>query len=61
MKEELGDEWLRNDLFRIGASSLLIDIERQVSSPLIARSFACNIMPKTHLKISGVFGILSRR
>jgi len=30
MKEELGDEWLCNDMFRIGASSLLIDIERQL-------------------------------
>jgi deoxyribose-phosphate aldolase len=30
MKEELGDEWLRPDLFRIGASSLLGDIERQL-------------------------------
>ncbi|XP_066580027.1 deoxyribose-phosphate aldolase isoform X2 [Amia ocellicauda] len=31
MKEELGDEWLRADLFRLGASSLLTDIERQVN------------------------------
>ena len=30
MKEELGDRWLRNDLFRIGASALLTDIERQL-------------------------------
>jgi deoxyribose-phosphate aldolase len=30
MKEELGDEWLRPHLFRIGASSLLGDIERQL-------------------------------
>lgn len=30
MKEELGDEWLRPQLFRIGASSLLTDIERQL-------------------------------
>jgi deoxyribose-phosphate aldolase len=30
MKEELGDEWLKNDLFRFGASSLLTDIERQL-------------------------------
>lgn len=30
MKEELGDEWLRPELFRIGASSLLTDIERQL-------------------------------
>jgi len=30
IKEELGDSWLTNDLFRIGASSLLGDIERQL-------------------------------
>lgn len=30
MKEELGDAWLRPDLFRIGASTLLTDIERQL-------------------------------
>jgi len=30
MKEELGDEWLMPDLFRIGASSLLTDLERQL-------------------------------
>jgi deoxyribose-phosphate aldolase len=30
MKEELGDRWLRADLFRFGASSLLGDIERQL-------------------------------
>jgi deoxyribose-phosphate aldolase len=30
MKEELGDAWLRPSLFRIGASSLLTDIERQL-------------------------------
>ena len=29
MKDELGDRWLRPDLFRFGASSLLGDIERQ--------------------------------
>lgn len=31
MKEELDDSWLRPNLFRIGASSLLSDIERQLS------------------------------
>ncbi|HJT58598.1 MAG TPA: deoxyribose-phosphate aldolase [Ktedonobacteraceae bacterium] len=31
MKEELGNEWLSNTLFRIGASGLLADIERQLS------------------------------
>ena len=30
MKDELGREWLEPDLFRIGASTLLSDIERQL-------------------------------
>ena len=30
MKEELGDAWMQPQLFRIGASSLLADIERQI-------------------------------
>jgi deoxyribose-phosphate aldolase len=30
MKEELGREWLEPELFRIGASSMLGDIERQI-------------------------------
>jgi deoxyribose-phosphate aldolase len=30
MKEELGDSWLRAEMFRFGASSLLGDIERQL-------------------------------
>jgi len=30
IKEELGDDWLTPELFRIGASSLLGDIERQL-------------------------------
>jgi deoxyribose-phosphate aldolase len=30
MKDELGDRWTHNDLFRFGASSLLGDIERQL-------------------------------
>lgn len=30
MKEELGDDWLRPELFRFGASSLLGDVERQL-------------------------------
>ena len=34
MKEELGDPWLRSDLFRFGASSLLGDIERQLEHHL---------------------------
>jgi deoxyribose-phosphate aldolase len=34
MKEELGDEWLQPDLFRLGASTLLADIERQLEHHL---------------------------
>ena len=34
VKDELGDRWLRNDLFRFGASSLLGDIERQLEHHL---------------------------
>jgi deoxyribose-phosphate aldolase len=30
MKEELGERWMRADRFRIGASALLTDIERQL-------------------------------
>ena len=30
IKEELGDGWLNNKMFRIGASGLLLDIERQL-------------------------------
>jgi deoxyribose-phosphate aldolase len=30
MKEELGTDWMRSNLFRIGASGLLTDIERQL-------------------------------
>jgi deoxyribose-phosphate aldolase len=30
MKDELGGPWLRPELFRFGASSLLMDIERQL-------------------------------
>ncbi len=30
MKEELGNDWLQPNLFRLGASSLLTDIERQL-------------------------------
>ena len=30
VKDELGDDWLSNEKFRFGASSLLNDIERQL-------------------------------
>ncbi|MFI5274138.1 MAG: deoxyribose-phosphate aldolase [Ktedonobacterales bacterium] len=37
MKEELGDRWLSPELFRIGASSLLNDIERQLEHYVTGR------------------------
>ncbi|HEV2150499.1 MAG TPA: deoxyribose-phosphate aldolase [Longimicrobiaceae bacterium] len=37
MKEELGTEYLRPELFRFGASSLLTDIERQLEHHLTGR------------------------
>lgn len=37
MKEELGNRWLKPDLFRIGASSLLGDIERQLEHHVTGR------------------------
>jgi deoxyribose-phosphate aldolase len=37
IKDELGDRWLRPDLFRFGASSLLGDIERQLEHHLTGR------------------------
>ncbi|MCB2128940.1 MAG: deoxyribose-phosphate aldolase [Rhodobacteraceae bacterium] len=37
MKEELGDAWLRPDLFRLGASSMLADIERQLDHHVTGR------------------------
>jgi deoxyribose-phosphate aldolase len=42
MKEELGREWLEPHLFRIGASSLLADIERQLEHHLTGRYSAFN-------------------
>ncbi|MGH6924556.1 MAG: deoxyribose-phosphate aldolase [Propylenella sp.] len=42
MKEELGNEWLEPDLFRIGASSLLGDIERQIEHFVTGRYSAAN-------------------
>ena len=37
MKDELGDRWVRPDLFRFGASSLLGDIERQLEHHVTGR------------------------
>uniref|UniRef100_A0A8K9WZK5 deoxyribose-phosphate aldolase n=1 Tax=Oncorhynchus mykiss TaxID=8022 RepID=A0A8K9WZK5_ONCMY len=45
MKEELGDEWLSPRLFRLGASSLLADIERQIYHHVTGRYAAYHQMP----------------
>lgn len=45
MKEELCDEWTRPELFRIGASSLLSDIERQLSHFLTGHYAAAHHFP----------------
>jgi deoxyribose-phosphate aldolase len=45
MKEELGDEWLMPDLFRIGASSLLTDLERQIYHYVTGHYAARHHMP----------------
>lgn len=45
MKEELGDAWLEPDLFRFGASTLLGDIERQLSHFVTGRYAALHHMP----------------
>ncbi len=45
MKEELGREWLEPDLFRIGASSLLADIERQLEHHVTGAYSAFNRHP----------------
>ena len=45
MKEELGDRWLRSDLFRLGASSLLTDIERQLEHFVTGRYAAAHRQP----------------
>lgn len=45
MKEELGDRWLRPDLFRFGASGLLTDIERQLEHWMTGRYAAAYRQP----------------
>jgi len=37
MKEEMDNDWLRPDLFRLGASSMLADIERQLEHHVTGR------------------------
>lgn len=46
MKEELGDDWTQPDLFRIGASSLLGDIERQLYHQSTGKYAAAHQFPK---------------
>jgi deoxyribose-phosphate aldolase len=45
VKEELGDRHLRPDLFRLGASTLLTDVERQLEYHLTGRYSAAHRMP----------------
>ena len=45
MFEELGRDWLAPDLFRIGASSLLGDIERQISHHVTGRYASAHRQP----------------
>jgi deoxyribose-phosphate aldolase len=45
MKEELGTDWLRSELFRFGASSLLGDIERQLEHHVTGRYSAYHRHP----------------
>jgi deoxyribose-phosphate aldolase len=45
IKEELGGRWLKPDLFRFGASSLLGDIERQLEHHLSGHYSAANRHP----------------
>ena len=45
MKEELGRRWLEPDLFRIGASSMLGDIERQLEHHVTGRYAAASHQP----------------
>ncbi len=45
MKDELGDDWLSPHLFRLGASTLLNDIERQLEHYLTGRYSASHRHP----------------
>jgi deoxyribose-phosphate aldolase len=45
MKEELGRAWLEPELFRVGASSLLADIERQLEHHVSGRYSSFNRHP----------------
>ena len=45
MKDELGNRWLKPDLFRFGASALLTDIERQLEHFVTGRYSAAHRHP----------------
>ncbi|HEU4680477.1 MAG TPA: deoxyribose-phosphate aldolase [Gemmatimonadales bacterium] len=45
VKDELGDRWLRPDLFRFGASALLLDVERQLEHFVTGRYSAAHRHP----------------
>nr|XP_032815965.1 deoxyribose-phosphate aldolase [Petromyzon marinus] len=45
IKEELGNEWLSPELFRLGASSLLSDIERQIYHHVTGHYAAAHELP----------------
>lgn len=45
MKEELGNDWLDQRLFRVGASALLTDIERQLEHHVTGRYSAAHHHP----------------
>jgi deoxyribose-phosphate aldolase len=45
VKDELGDAWLQPELFRLGASALIEDIERQLSHFVTGRYAARHHMP----------------
>lgn len=45
MKEELGDDYLTPELFRIGASALLNDIERNLTNHFTGGYFLAEEMP----------------
>jgi len=47
IKEELGADWLQSHLFRIGASGLLADIERELYAHAFGRFPPPNLLPVT--------------
>ncbi len=47
LKQELGDEWLEPELFRFGASSLLGDLEKQLSHHATGRYASGRYMPSS--------------